>query len=149
MTNKLQLCRIIYYSLAALHVSSDIFAIIRSVKTVFIASGITHVCCCRLVSWDSCIAVPTVPWYKPAATYVISDAVNSLDSPDEERKYLSKHVQQLRNNKLSYTVAYCWSSSSSSSYICHGTGPIVDPFRSHESRSLFKGLPWFLLPVGE
>jgi hypothetical protein len=26
MTNKLQLCRIIYYSLAALHVASDIFA---------------------------------------------------------------------------------------------------------------------------
>ena len=40
-------------------------------------------------------------------------------------------------------------SSSSSSYICHGVGPLVDPFRSHVSRSLFKGLPWFLLPVGE
>ena len=26
MTSKMQLCRIIYYSLAALHVSSDIFA---------------------------------------------------------------------------------------------------------------------------
>jgi hypothetical protein len=26
MTNKMQLCRIIYYSLAAVHVSSDIFA---------------------------------------------------------------------------------------------------------------------------
>ena len=32
------------------------------------------------------------------------------------------------------------SSSSSSSYIFHGVGPLVDPFRSHESRSLFKGL---------
>ena len=41
------------------------------------------------------------------------------------------------------------SSSSSSSYICHGVGPLVDPFRSHVSRSLFKGLPWFLLPAGE
>jgi len=41
------------------------------------------------------------------------------------------------------------SSSSSSSYIFHGDGPLVDPFRSHVSRSLFKGLPWFLLPVGE
>ena len=40
-------------------------------------------------------------------------------------------------------------SSSSSSYICHGVGPLVDPFLSHVSRSLFKGLPWFLLPVGE
>ena len=33
------------------------------------------------------------------------------------------------------------SSSSSSSYICHAVGPLVDPFRSHVSRSLFKGLP--------
>ena len=33
------------------------------------------------------------------------------------------------------------SSSSSSSYICHGVEPLVDPFRSHVSRSLFKGLP--------
>ena len=46
------------------------------------------------------------------------------------------------------TMMY-WSSSSSSSYIYHGVGPLVDPFRSHVSRSLFKGLPWFLLPVGE
>jgi hypothetical protein len=36
------------------------------------------------------------------------------------------------------------SSSSSSSYI---VGPIVDPFRSHVSISLFKGLPRFLLPA--
>jgi len=36
-----------------------------------------------------------------------------------------------------------------SSYICHGVGPLVDPFRSHIFRSLFKGQPWFLLPVGE
>ena len=27
-------------------------------------------------------------------------------------------------------------SSSASSYICHGVGPLVDPFRSHVSRSL-------------
>ena len=38
---------------------------------------------------------------------------------------------------------------SSSSCICHGVGPLVDPFRSHVSRSPFKGLPCFLLPVGE
>jgi hypothetical protein len=28
-----------------------------------------------------------------------------------------------------------------SSYISHGVGPLVDLFRSHVSRSLFKGLP--------
>ena len=31
--------------------------------------------------------------------------------------------------------------SSSSSYICHAVGSLVDPFRSHVSRSLFKVLP--------
>ena len=36
-----------------------------------------------------------------------------------------------------------------SSYICHGFGPLVNLLRSHVSRSLFKGLPWFLLPVGQ
>jgi hypothetical protein len=30
---------------------------------------------------------------------------------------------------------------------CHEVGPLVDAFRSHVSRSLFKGLPWFLLTV--
>jgi hypothetical protein len=34
-------------------------------------------------------------------------------------------------------------------HICHGVGLLVGPFRSHVSRSLFRGLPWFLLPVGE
>jgi len=32
-----------------------------------------------------------------------------LDAPDDERKLLSKHVEQPRNNKFSYTVASCWS----------------------------------------
>jgi len=38
---------------------------------------------------------------------------------------------------------------SSPSYDCHGVRPLVDPFRSHVSRSLFRGLSRFLLPVGE
>jgi hypothetical protein len=42
-----------------------------------------------------------------------------------------------RKASLNYTVP----GRSSSSYICHGVGPLVDPFRSHASRSLFKGLP--------
>jgi hypothetical protein len=29
-----------------------------------------------------------------------------LDAPDDERKYRSKYVEQPRNNKLSYTVAF-------------------------------------------
>jgi len=34
-------------------------------------------------------------------------------------------------------------------HVCHGVRPLVDPFRSHVSRSLFRGLPRFFLPVGE
>ena len=36
-----------------------------------------------------------------------ADIMGVLD--DDERKYRSKHVEQPRNNKLSYTVASCWS----------------------------------------
>jgi len=30
-------------------------------------------------------------------------------SPDDDRKYRPKHVEQPKNNKLSYTVASFWS----------------------------------------
>jgi hypothetical protein len=43
MTNNMQLCRIIYYSLAAVHVSSDIFAHHQEHLNCITASGITHV----------------------------------------------------------------------------------------------------------
>jgi len=51
ITNKMQSCRIIYYSLTALHVSSDIFAHHQEHLTVITASGFIHVCRCRLLSW--------------------------------------------------------------------------------------------------
>ena len=51
MTNKMQLCRIIYYSLAALRVSGDIFAHHQEHLNCITAPGITHVCRCQLVSW--------------------------------------------------------------------------------------------------
>jgi len=47
MTNKMQLYSVIYYSLAALHVSSDIFAHHQEHSNCITASGITHVCRCR------------------------------------------------------------------------------------------------------
>jgi len=39
ITNKMQLCRLIYYSLSALHVSGDVFAHHQEHFTVFTASG--------------------------------------------------------------------------------------------------------------
>jgi len=55
--------------------------------------------------------VLTVPWNQPAATHVYNtrSCKYSLDAPDDERKCRSKHVEQPRNNKLSYTVASFWS----------------------------------------
>ena len=50
---------------------------------------------------------------------------------------------------MSASFYYVFSSLTQYIIICHVVGPLVDPFRSHVSRSLFKGLPWFLLPVGE
>ena len=74
----MQLCRIIYYSLAALHVSSDIFTHHQEHLNCITASGITH--------------VQSLP----------AGIMGVLE-------YRSKHVEQPRNNKLSYTVAFCWS----------------------------------------
>jgi hypothetical protein len=48
----MQLCRILYYSLAALHVSSDIFAHHQELLNCITASGIIHVCHGRLESWE-------------------------------------------------------------------------------------------------
>jgi len=50
----MQLCRIIYYSLAALHVSRDIFAHHQEHLNCITASGITQVCRCRQVIQFRC-----------------------------------------------------------------------------------------------
>jgi len=49
-TNQMQLCRLIYYSLSALRVSSYVFAHHQECFIVFTASGSIHQCRCRLVS---------------------------------------------------------------------------------------------------
>jgi len=52
-TNKMQLYRIIYFSLSALHVSGDVFARHQEHLTVLTVTGNIHPGCCRLVSWMS------------------------------------------------------------------------------------------------
>ena len=60
------------------------------------------------------------------------------------------HLTSRLQKEYSYTSTPIWALvACSSSSIFHGIGPLVDPFRSHTFRSLFNGLPWFLLPVGE
>jgi len=68
MTNKMQLCKIIYYFLAALQVSNDIFAHHQEHLNCITASGIIHVCRCQLVSWERWNSFPALPWYQLAAT---------------------------------------------------------------------------------
>ena len=78
-------CRLIYCSLLAQHVSSDIFAHHQE-----------HLdCICSI--W-----VPSHLWHQPAATLVNNTGycIYSQGAPDDEGKYRSKHVQLTRNNKL-------------------------------------------------
>jgi len=49
-TNEIQLYRLIYYSLSALHASGDVFANHQEHLTAFTVSGRVHSSCCRLVS---------------------------------------------------------------------------------------------------
>jgi hypothetical protein len=48
ITNKMQLCRSVYYSKSALHVSGDIFAHHQEHLTVFTVPGSVQPSCCRL-----------------------------------------------------------------------------------------------------
>jgi len=110
MTSKMQQCRIIYCSLAALHVSRDIFAHHQEhLNGIYSFWYYTRV----VAGWfhGRVGTVPTLPWNQLAMTHVDNtrSCKYSLDAPDDERKYRSKHVEQPRNNKLSYTVASCWS----------------------------------------
>jgi hypothetical protein len=50
VTNKMQLYRLIYFTLSALHVSGDVFAHHQEHLTVFTVSGSVHPSCCRLAA---------------------------------------------------------------------------------------------------
>ena len=110
MTNKMQQYRIIYCSLAALHVSSDIFAHHQE-----------HLNCIYSFWYYPRESLPagfmgeleqfqlSHETSRQRLVYNTRSCKCRLDAPDDERKYPSKHVEQPRNNKLSYTVASCWS----------------------------------------
>jgi len=77
--------------LAALHVSSDIFAHNQEHTNCITSSGIT---------------VPTHPWHHSAATLVNITRYCKIQSsaPDDGRKHRPKHVELTWNNKLIYIV---------------------------------------------
>jgi hypothetical protein len=60
---------------------------------------------------SSCSGIIQVSRCPPAMTHLYNarGCKYSLNAPDDGQKYRSKHVEQPRNKKLSYTVAYCWS----------------------------------------
>jgi len=91
MTNKMELCGKIYYSIVSwlLNMFRAILSlIIRNFLTVITASGFTH--------------VGTQPWQRPATSNVSKtrSCNYSLEAPDDERQYRSKHVEQSRNNGI-------------------------------------------------
>jgi len=112
ITNKMQLCRIIYCSLTALHVLSDIFTHHQEhINCMYSFWYYSHVLLPADIKAEKFLTwiVPIQPRYQPATAHennTRSCTYNS-DAPDDERKYRSKHVQQWRNNKLSYTIASC------------------------------------------
>jgi len=79
---------IIYCSLTAVHVSSNIFAHHQE-----------HLNCVYSFWYYSRVSLPAVV---PATTHVNNtrSCKYSLDAPGDERNYHSRHVQQSRNNKL-------------------------------------------------
>jgi len=57
MTNNIQFFGLFICTQSALHVPGDVFAHHQEHLTVFTASDIVHLCCCRLVSATNNIGV--------------------------------------------------------------------------------------------
>jgi hypothetical protein len=88
----------------AQHVSNDTPLIIKSSKTVIAASGFTHGCGCRQLSWlrhDSC-RQPQM-YVKPEAAITVFELLMMSGMSLETCWAIKKHW----HNKLYYTVASC------------------------------------------
>jgi hypothetical protein len=111
MTSKVQLCCTIYCPLIALHVSSDIFAYHQGLLNCIItASGNTYVTLLPATAvGESELLILPRHWHAVTYVCITKSCKNSLEAPDDERKYRSKHVEESRDNKLYHTVAYHWS----------------------------------------
>jgi len=68
MTSKMQLFGLFMCTQSALHVSGDVFAHHQEHLTVFTASDIVHLCCCRPMSCTRWNCVPSRTWHHPVAT---------------------------------------------------------------------------------
>jgi len=68
MAKKMELFGLFICSQSSLHVSGDVFAHHQKQLTVFTASDIVQLCCCRLVSWMRWKSRSISSWHQPAAT---------------------------------------------------------------------------------
>jgi hypothetical protein len=101
-----------YYSLAALHVSSNIFAHNQEhLNCIYSFWYYMRMLLPVRIMGESELKFHLSHYtYRQQHTNEIPEAVNTvkwLNAPDNERKYCSKHVEQPRNNKLFYIVASC------------------------------------------
>jgi len=110
MTNKMQLSRLIYCSLTAVRVSSDVFAHHQE-----------HLNCIYSFWYYSRMSLPAgvmdelEPRSNSSVTPAGSDFVVHYQmlyiqssTLDDGRKHRPKHVELTRNNKLTSIVASCW-----------------------------------------
>jgi hypothetical protein len=123
MTNKMQLCRIIYYSLAALHISRNIFAHNQEHLNCITASDITHVCRCQPAatyvcnirrSWNILILLASCQQTCMTYTIAVCTVKNSwwwIEEPSETCRFSFVHlVGFIMRNLLRCTVT--WTSNS-------------------------------------
>jgi hypothetical protein len=118
MTKKMQQCRIIYCFLAALHVSSNIFGHHQEhLNCIYSLWYYTHELLLAGFMGEFQLFLKLMGELKISHetgrqqlnVYNTRGCKYSLDAPYDDRKYCSQLVELPRNNKLSYTVASCWS----------------------------------------
>ena len=103
MTNTMQLCRIIYYSIVVwlLYMFRAILSlVIRSILTVITASGFIHMFCRLLATTVAYDNTRMKPEAVITVKMLLMMVIISLET--------CRAAREQWNNKLSYTVASCW-----------------------------------------
>jgi len=110
----MQLCRIVYYSVAGLHVSRNIFAHHQEHLNCITASGIIHVCRCRLVSWECwnwlLIQLSSWGWAQSCSKHVEDSNKHIIEEIVRQGGHLPELYQDARSEKykiLYYMSRFC------------------------------------------
>jgi hypothetical protein len=111
MTKKMQLFALFICIQSALHVPGDFFTHHHEHLTVFTASDIVHLCCCRPVSWNEM----EISFHLVHDTglqqhrWTISEAVNTVKCSWRWAK-ISPETRRANWVQINQEVASCWSS---------------------------------------